>query len=122
MVKRRVSTKTSRTRSAARQEIAERHSREEFRGRGNKDYSTEGEQTESLGHRAFPPGVEPAFVQVSTGGTYNLQNYESLRLDVSVTLPCLPSEIEETFQEAVEFVGEKLGDLEAEWMPKARKK
>lgn len=39
--------------------------------------------------------VEPAFVRVSSGTTKNLGNYESMRIDVSITLPCYAEEIDD---------------------------
>lgn len=38
--------------------------------------------------------VEPAYVRVSAGMTKNMGNYESLRLDVSVTMPCYAEEVD----------------------------
>lgn len=122
MSSRRVRTTTARARGAASQELATRSSREEYRRKGSKEYETVGGAEEKLDSATFAPGESPAYVTVSTGGTYNLQNFESLRLDVSVTLPCRPDEVEETFEQASEFVADKLGELEAEWMPKPRKK
>lgn len=34
----------------------------------------------------------PAYVEISLGVTRNLGNYESLRVQATVTLPCLPTE------------------------------
>jgi hypothetical protein len=41
--------------------------------------------------------VDPAYVRVNAGVTRNLGNYESLRLDVSITVPCYVEKIQETF-------------------------
>lgn len=71
---------------------------------------------EVLSEDRFPEGVEPALVRFSAGLTINLENYESLRLDASVTLPSLPSQIAETFERAAEFVGEKLAEQQTLWL------
>lgn len=75
------------------------------------------EEKEELGTTVFPSGCEPAFVRVAMGQTYNLGNYESLRLDVSVTLPCLPSEVDKTYEEASDFCAEKLLAEQDQWLP-----
>jgi len=51
--------------------------------------------------------VEPAYVRVSAGRTKNMGNYESLRVDVSITVPCYKETIEETF----EAVGDEVEDM-----------
>ena len=38
--------------------------------------------------------VEPAYVRVSAGMTKNMGNYESLRVDVALTVPCYTEEID----------------------------
>ena len=48
--------------------------------------------------------VEPAHVRVNKGFTANMGDYESLRVDVSVTIPCYAEEIEEVVQEAADKV------------------
>lgn len=39
--------------------------------------------------------TDPAFVRVSAGVTKNMGDYESLRVDVAITVPCYVEEIEE---------------------------
>lgn len=73
-------------------------------------------QDEHLGETYFPPGVEPAFVKVAVGQTYNLGNYESMRLDVSVTLPCRVEDIQDTYQTASDYCAEKLQEEEVQWL------
>lgn len=110
---RRVRTGAARSRASAQRE----------RGRvvtQSSAYGDESESTDYLPEQTFPPGVEPAFVRVSAGGTYNLGNYESLRLDVSVTLPCLPSDIEAAYDTATEFVSDKIQREEASWLGRAK--
>ena len=71
---------------------------------------------ETLDEDVFPPGVEPAFVRVGVGNTYNLGDFNSLRIDVAVTLPCLPSQVEEAYSRASEFCVEKMREEEILWM------
>lgn len=51
--------------------------------------------------------VEPAYVRVNAGRTKNLGNYESLRVDVSITVPCYRETIDETFSK----VGDEVEDM-----------
>lgn len=39
--------------------------------------------------------VEPAYVRVNAGMTKNMGNYESLRVDVSLSVPCYVEEIDQ---------------------------
>jgi hypothetical protein len=55
-----------------------------------------------------PFEVEPAYVRASAGTTRNLGNYESLRVDVSVTVPCYTAEIEEVYDRAAGLVADLL--------------
>lgn len=40
---------------------------------------------------------DPAYVRVNTGITKNMGNYESLRIDVSLSIPCYPEEVDQVF-------------------------
>jgi len=42
--------------------------------------------------QVFEPGAVVAHVRVSNGATINLGNYESLRVDISVEIPCYKEE------------------------------
>ncbi len=69
---------------------------------------SESTQDEMLGRRHFAPGEEPARVRVTAGKTISLGNFEFLRIDVSVELPCLPEEVHQTYDSASTFVADKL--------------
>lgn len=73
-------------------------------------------QDENLGETYFPEGVEPAFVRVAVGQTYNLGNFESMRLDVSVTLPCRVEDVDATYTAASDYCAEKLLAEEVLWL------
>jgi hypothetical protein len=79
-------------------------------------YGNETVQEEMLEESSFGPGIEPAFVRVSAGKTINLGNFESLRIDVAVTIPCLPSAIDAAYTEASDFVAEKMTAEERAWL------
>lgn len=119
MSERRVRSAAARARSAAKTEMAKRSTQATMRNRGS-DLSTE-EEKEDLQKITFPVGVEPAFVRVAAGGTYNLGDFNSLRLDVSVTVPCRPDQLEQAYQDASDFVADKLREEEIAWMGSKRK-
>jgi hypothetical protein len=48
--------------------------------------------------------TEPAFLRLNVGVTKNLGNYESLRVDVAVTVPCYKEVLEQTFDGGAEKV------------------
>lgn len=52
-----------------------------------------------------------ARVGYASGTTINLGNYESVRLDVSISIPCEIEDIDEAFDTCVQFVGEKSTQL-----------
>jgi hypothetical protein len=54
--------------------------------------------------------TDPAYIRVSGGHTMNLGDFNSLRVDVSVTLPCLPemSEMDRAYAIASEWVEARL--------------
>lgn len=57
--------------------------------------------------------TDPAFVRVNAGVTKNLGNYESLRVDVSLTVPCYVEEIEAVQKRTAGLVADML-DTEVE--------
>lgn len=114
MTQRVTRTGAARARGAATRQAATRRTT-------SKAYGTEEEHNEELDSVRFPPGVEPAFVKIGAGGTYNLGDYSSLRIDVAVTLPCYPEDLEDTYKRASEFVQEKLQSEEAAWLPNSRR-
>ncbi len=109
---RRLRTASARQRGSSTREEVKRVTR-------SSAYGDEQEKNEVLKRRTFAPGVEPAFVRISAGGTYNLGNYESLRIDVSVTMPCLADEVEQARDAASDFVREALAEEEMQWLGRA---
>ena len=57
--------------------------------------------------------TEPAFVRINAGVTKNLGNYESLRVDVAISVPCYVEEIETVQKRTAEMVADML-DAEVE--------
>lgn len=64
------------------------------------------ERGEDLEVREFV--TETAKVTYEAGGTFNLGNYESVRVSVRVELPCYAEEVTEVYEEIKEYVGERL--------------
>ena len=52
--------------------------------------------------------TEPAYVRVSAGKTCNLGNYESLRVDVAITMPCYIEEVITTQKQVADMVAAML--------------
>lgn len=65
------------------------------------------EQTELM-VRKFE--VEPAYVRVNAGVTRNLGDYESLRVDVAVTVPCYTEEIDDIIAKAGDIAASHLDE------------
>lgn len=53
--------------------------------------------------------TEPAYVRVAAGQTINLGDFESLRVDVAVTMPCYAEQVGDTQKECAEWVAARLG-------------
>jgi hypothetical protein len=54
--------------------------------------------------------TEPAYVRVAAGQTINMGDYESLRIDVSVSMPCYVEMVNETQKECADWVADRLAD------------
>lgn len=54
--------------------------------------------------------VEPAYVRVNVGSTKNMGNYESLRVDVSITMPCYAEEVDKVLPKLADKVGKYLDE------------
>lgn len=65
------------------------------------------ESTEDkIGVRKFV--TEPAKVMAEAGLTMNMGNYESARLSVAVTVPCYQEELDDAYDFAVKWAGDRL--------------
>jgi len=53
---------------------------------------------------------EPAYVSVKAGFTMNLGNYESGRVDIMVSVPCYPEEIEAVYPIVKDMVDTRLAE------------
>lgn len=62
--------------------------------------------------------TEPAFVRVNAGVTKNLGNYESLRVDVAITVPCYVEEVEAVQKRTAEMVADMLDSEVEEYLGK----
>lgn len=52
--------------------------------------------------------TDPAHVRIAAGVTKSTGNYESMRIDVSVTLPCYKEQVDDTINHLSAYVAEKL--------------
>lgn len=89
--------------------------------RGKDRYFEESREVTGASRR-FSEENPAAFVRVGAGLTINMQNFESLRIDVSVTIPCHPDELEAAYQEASDFVAEKVSEEETNWLGASTKR
>jgi hypothetical protein len=64
----------------------------------------------------FSESDPAAFVRVGAGLTINMQDYNSLRIDCAVTIPCLRGDIEAAHRIAADFVADKIAEEEANWL------
>lgn len=71
---------------------------------------------EVVGMKTVPSGQPMATVGVTMGVTRNLGNYESVRVTVSLTIPCIPTpeEIEGAYVDAQSWVDAKIDKLNNE--------
>lgn len=76
----------------------------------------ESEKRKVLEVRKFE--TDPAFVRVNAGVTKNLGNYESLRVDVSLTVPCYVEEMEAVQKRTAELVATMLDEEVEEYLGK----
>lgn len=59
--------------------------------------------------------TEPAYVRINAGVTKNLGNYESFRVDVSITMPCYVEELEGMTDAVSDRVADRLEDELKKW-------
>lgn len=71
--------------------------------------------TADAGKIPVRPFIGPAvYVRCQYGLTLNLGRYESARIDVSLSVPCYPAEVEETYQFVSKWVSERVLQERAE--------
>lgn len=78
----------------------------------------DGGVVEEKEHYPTPAVLEgpPVVVGVNVGITRNLGNYESIKVSVSLSVPCAPDgdEIEETYNQAKNWVDSKINTINEE--------
>ena len=84
---------------------------------GRGVYHEEDKELEVL-RTQFDEGEHPAFVKVGAGMTINQGNFESLRIDCSVTVPCTNTEdgIQKAYEFASDFVADKIAEEQTAWL------
>lgn len=73
-----------------------------------KGKDEESVKDEYLEARRFPEGTHPAWVGAKYGATVNIGNYESVRIEASVSLPCYTEEIDAAFEAAWSMVEDEV--------------
>lgn len=64
--------------------------------------------TEKIHIRPFV--TSPCYITVKCGRTVNIGNFESVRLDVSLSAPSYKEELSSVYQQVKEFVFDRLGE------------
>jgi hypothetical protein len=77
-----------------------------YKKRGGFQREEEGIDEIAVGK--FPEGVPITYAEYSNGNTLNMGDFESIRVDVGVKLPCYLEELPDAYLTAVQFVEEKL--------------
>jgi len=62
--------------------------------------------------------VEPTYLSYKLGTTFCPRQYESCRIDLGISMPCLPEEIDATFKLLVIEVETRLEEQTKKWMKK----
>lgn len=57
--------------------------------------------------------TDPAYVRINAGVTRSIGDYESLRVDVAISVPCYKEEIDDIVETVGEMVNERL-DIEVD--------
>lgn len=83
-----------------------------------KHYEVEARRTE------FAEGEEAGSVRLGAGLTISMGNFESLRVDCAVTVPCRDSDAgyEEAYEFASQFVSDKISEEQALWLGEGNQK
>jgi hypothetical protein len=66
------------------------------------------EEVSSERIRIRPFISNPASISVKAGVTINLGNYESGRVDVMLTMPCYPEEVDQTYEDVKLWVDSRV--------------
>jgi hypothetical protein len=74
---------------------------------GTKSETTLLEETVTV-HKGIQTSGEPCKVRVSGGQTISTAPYETVRLDISLEMPCDKAQLEETFEFVSDWVSEKI--------------
>lgn len=82
----------------------------------------EAEKEVEVLRETFTDDNPPAHVRVGAGVTINLGNFESLRIDCAVTIPCSRDRLDEAYEIASEFVVEKINEEESAWTGNAQRR
>lgn len=84
-------------------------------------YHEEDREVEVL-QATFSDAEPPARITVGAGLTINMGNYESLRIDCSVSLPCKPGDLLAAHQIASDFVADRISEEQTNWLGSGNQK
>ena len=59
--------------------------------------------------------TDPAYIRVGYGRTISTADYETLKVDVSVSVPCYPEQVEDVISDVRSLVLDELEDSIAAW-------
>lgn len=76
---------------------------------------SEQHDTDTIRGVQFAPGEHPAEAGVSLGLTISLGDFQFLRIDCQVKIPCKPEDVEAGLDEAADIAFDKLANEEQRW-------
>lgn len=79
-------------------------------------YYEDSRELDNVLNAEFSESDPAAFIRVGAGLTINLHNFESLRIDCAVTIPCRRGELDAAYQLASDFVADKLSEEQTTWL------
>ena len=76
----------------------------------------EAEREVDVLRQKFTEDDPPAYIKVAAGLTINMGNFESLRIDCAVTLPCKRGDLQNAHQIASDFVADRISEEQTNWL------
>ncbi|MBC8549551.1 MAG: hypothetical protein H8D23_07855 [Candidatus Brocadiales bacterium] len=76
-----------------------------------KDNITKEETTVKDKDEYLPTAMKegnPAYLNITAGMTKGLPNYSSAKISISITYPCMPEEINESYEKLKEWIDKRL--------------
>jgi hypothetical protein len=115
---RRLRTATAKARGTSREEVGVKRISVKAEDKKAKQVYHEEAREEEFEPAIFEDGEEPAFIRIGAGVTRDMGNYEFLRIDAAVTLPCSVADVRSTYAKASDLVCDMLTEEEEKWLPR----